>query len=378
MTTTAITGLVSFGAAAALSAVVLRTDNQLLRYSWPGLLFALVRLAFLSVPSLTPSAGFQSAIMLFLQVWVLHITALLLLEPKPLKSGDQSLTWLDAVRLLFDFRRIAQKRIQQKANNHNDTKERRPTSSVSRGEFFLRRGIRSALAFCAFYLYESNAELIIETILMQLWSMNESVPEWAAEPLLFGTFNSILVVDFILSTFLINNFFHSLFAICSVCVLGIDTPEEWPLIWGTLLGASSVRGYWGRFWHRLVAHTFRTWTLAVFSVVRIDPKSYMGGQLMRVSIFLISGICHGLATWGVGQRCGWWADIAWFVLQAVAMWFEDIIDWLMVRVVGSGLTKSSFARYFGFVWTWAFLAISIPRLHAAKERCAPYSEFLDS
>ena len=45
---------------------------------------------------------------------------------------------------------------------------------------------------------------------------------------------------------------HTFLSIIFVGILRLDTPEEWPPMFGSPLEAYSIRRYWGRFWYRLV------------------------------------------------------------------------------------------------------------------------------
>lgn len=52
---------------------------------------------------------------------------------------------------------------------------------------------------------------------------------------------------------------HDLFALLHVAVLGLDSPSEWPPLFGYLTEAYSLRRFWVVFWHRLHVPMFEAW-----------------------------------------------------------------------------------------------------------------------
>ncbi|KPI35168.1 uncharacterized protein AB675_10164 [Cyphellophora attinorum] len=363
-----------FLAALSLTALAFKLPFAQLRRLWAGLIVAFVWRSWIGIPELTSSPTLQSGFSLFLLVWVLHVLALLFIEAGTLCTGRQELVWSEVGKLLFDVRRIGQRSLEHQRKAFVNGKERGTTGTTKSPEeasilsFLKYRILRMCLCFAALYIYETNSHSIATTILNILHSATRNLSHASGTALQKVVLDLYMTLEFILSTFLFNNGFHSLFAVCAVGVLGLDTPEEWPLIWGSLTDVTSVRNFWGSYWHRLVARTFLAWSSVLLAGLKIDRRSAYGRRLTPILVFALSGCCHGLTSWLMGFRCGWWTDVAWFILQAVVMALEELLG-----MVGKStrLQMSRIQRFLGCVWTWTILSQSISWWQSAKAQCMP-------
>lgn len=71
------------------------------------------------------------------------------------------------------------------------------------------------------------------------------------------TKRSWLVFNFVWSSWAIFAATHDLLAFAFVA-FGIDEPEDWPSLYGSIFEAYSIRRFWGKFWHYLVQRTLLT------------------------------------------------------------------------------------------------------------------------
>ncbi|KAF2092352.1 hypothetical protein NA57DRAFT_50479 [Rhizodiscina lignyota] len=140
-----------------------------------------------------------------------------------------------------------------------------------------------------------------------------------------GILRLLLVADFVLSTWLVDNLFHSIMAFVAIWVLQLDSAQEWPPLFGDIRATRSVRGFWGGFWHQLVGPTYICLSKLVLRyLLRLRNRTHLSRALNVVIIFLFSGFVHALVTWSLAFSCGWWEDIAWFSLNAAVIVFEGL------------------------------------------------------
>jgi hypothetical protein len=366
--------LLHFLAAVSLTALDFKLPFEQLRRLWAGLILGFVWKSWIGIPEMTKSPTLQSGFSLFLLVWALHVLAVLFLEADILRAGGQELRWAEVSKLLFDVRRIGQKSIERQWKAVINGKESaaaattKPPESASHRAFLSHRVIRMALCFGALHMYGTNSHSIATIILSTVHITGGNLPPTLAKALQKLILDFYMTLEFIVSTFLFNNAFHSLFAVCAVGVLGLDSPDEWPLIWGSLTEVTSVRAFWAGFWHRLVARTFLAWSSLLLAALKIDGRSACGRRLVPFLVFALSGCCHGVTSWLMGFRCGWWTDIAWFMLQAIVMSLEELLG---VVAKSTQLHMPRIQRVVGCVWTWMILSQSISWLQAAKAQCMP-------
>jgi Membrane bound O-acyl transferase family len=292
--------------------------------------------------------------------------------------------------MLFNFRRIvdSNQRDVKKFKGETSATEKKPSntstppkamSSRDRTKYFLKQLIL-ALAFYAIYYFYHK--------IFTPWTVNnllQQLPHSTPLPTLKVYFRRIpyttlpetllrifAVVDFILATYLIDNFFHAIFSLTFVSILQLDSSIDWPPLFGSLSATYGLRTFWSLFWHRLVAPTYLSYaSLITCRILRIDPRSTTGKHLMTFWVFFISGIAHALVTWHVGFRCGWWQDLWWFCANAVGILVEEVVKAAVEGILGWKALRmvSGLERPIGYVWTWGFLFWSVPKWQYPKMIC---------
>ncbi|KAH8645459.1 hypothetical protein BX600DRAFT_556260 [Xylariales sp. PMI_506] len=77
--------------------------------------------------------------------------------------------------------------------------------------------------------------------------------------------------------------YHDAFAIFFSGILGLDSLEEWPPIFGSISHATTMRGFWAHFWHRLVYRSFSYYSKLLLKILTtwFDGCS---GYLMQQSL----------------------------------------------------------------------------------------------
>lgn len=122
---------------------------------------------------------------------------------------------------------------------------------------------------------------------------------------------------------------HDFLALLHVVILGLNSPSEWPPVFGYLIEAYSLRRFWGVFWHKLHVPIFEAWMpslhgstyLSKFCCCRVccsldgkdqgQTSSSIGGRpsssiltgkaCRSLWIFFMSAMCISLVNgWGLG------------------------------------------------------------------------------
>ncbi|KAJ8121570.1 hypothetical protein ONZ43_g2009 [Nemania bipapillata] len=129
-----------------------------------------------------------------------------------------------------------------------------------------------------------------------------------------------------------------------ICVaLGLGAPEDWPPMFSPISEATTIRNFWGKYWHQLIR---RLW----FS-------------------FLVSGYFHASSHLILPQPVNITvADSAYpifyfFVLQATAITFEDFVKWAWCKGLGKGEGKSK----------WRFPALGYLKARVGAESPLPFT-----
>jgi len=194
---------------------------------------------------------------------------------------------------------------------------------------------------------------------------------------------AVLAVDWVIVAYLLLEGCHHLSAMLFVCVLRLDEPEEWPMFFGSIWQITSVQRFWGGFWHRLVVGPYGSHA-AVLSrgLLGFEAHSWVDKLFVTFCIFLFSGLAHSAVSWQMGQRCGVWRDVAWFVANFGAGAVEAVVQRqgaALAKRIGLGKIYHAFAsglggKIVGLLWVFAFFFWSVPKWQFPKIYCATLIE----
>lgn len=176
----------------------------------------------------------------------------------------------------------------------------------------------------------------------------------------------LMPFNFVFGSWLTFNFVYQSFAAVTVA-LGMYQPNDWPRLFGDLSDAHSVRGLWAKFWHRLVYRPYGGWArLVLDKIPGMKKDSPVYWTLMSFIIFTISGCVHAIVTVAMKYRCGWWADLHFYLLQFFGIALEETVN----RLTRGGLSSRPWLGYF---WVFCFLFWSLPKLYLPhwKWNCIP-------
>lgn len=169
---------------------------------------------------------------------------------------------------------------------------------------------------------------------------------------------AIVSVQWIWSAYYLLEGSHCMLSIVFV-VVGFDRPKEWPALYGSPLDATSIRGFWGRFWHRLPISTYTHYAQLISrKLLGLQPSSRKEKTLIPLLIFAMSGLSHCLVGWALGDAA-LSRDILFFILNFFAAAAETTIS-KMRQSTPKNRMRSSRQRLAGLAWVFAFFFCATP------------------
>lgn len=171
--------------------------------------------------------------------------------------------------------------------------------------------------------------------------------------------------------------YHELLSIVAVGT-GLDAPEEWPSLYGSLASAFTVRNFWSKHGHALVYRSFSAY--AGYCADLLGVRKGMRRYFIGTFIFLETGLLHTLMSWikypKVCQMCGCWGETWWYTMQFGALLAEGAVQhWLGVleqKVLPwsrYGMMQKGLRRLFGYVWVFSWLAWSLQLTEVPFQYC---------
>ncbi|KAI4833715.1 hypothetical protein E4T44_08439 [Aureobasidium sp. EXF-8845] len=296
-------------------------------------------------------------------IWIAHIICLLYIDRVPSQSkGRKQWDIKAAYKLLFDVRHLSVDRM---------------TSTSDAGS----KPERSVLAFVASRMFrllvywQLTAHLFTPLIPMifgplEPWEFDHFAQTYFRR---LATFEStepvtaretwirvVFTFRWIWLNFVDVDAAHAFLSIIFVGILRLDSPEEWPSMFGSPLEAYSLRRYWGRFWHRLVHRPYLGLASVVAGKLHISslgPK--LEKAFLAFLIFLISGLAHAVVSLHGGNLVEAIDDIAFYCMNFAVVAVEGVIYRLASPV--RRLLPSWCCKIFGFIWVFAFWFWAAPK-----------------
>ncbi|KAK8105170.1 aminotransferase GliI [Apiospora kogelbergensis] len=180
---------------------------------------------------------------------------------------------------------------------------------------------------------------------------------------------------------------YSLLAFVGV-VTGLTRPMDWPPIFGPISEVTTVRSFWGKYWHQQLRRMLTSYTDAFVEWLGIPRGTNWSSYTTLYLAFLISGTFHALSQRQMPRR----ADVSdgdvvagffgFFVWQALAITLEDAVGWCWR---GLGLRSTGHERWrrlVGYVWVTCCIWASLPlagdtflRMRMGEESFLPFTLF---
>jgi len=129
--------------------------------------------------------------------------------------------------------------------------------------------------------------------------------------------------------------------------------QDWPPLFGSLTDITSIRNFWGKFWHQTVRRTLTLTSTSILTRLHLPP-SY---ALTLALSFLISGLFHALPlhvmppfSWSSVPR----GILAFYFLQPVGILLETLVS-----SVHTG-KSTMWTRMVGRIWVAVWLNYTLP------------------
>ncbi|KAK8044777.1 hypothetical protein PG993_004801 [Apiospora rasikravindrae] len=171
---------------------------------------------------------------------------------------------------------------------------------------------------------------------------------------------------------------------------GLTRPEDWPPIFGPISKVTTVRSFWGKYWHQQLRRMLTSYTDAFLDLLSIPRGTNWSSYTTLYLAFLISGTFHALSQRQMPRR----TDVSdgdvvvgffcFFVWQALAITLEDLAGWCRRRLgpVGSPRRGVIALRLVGYVWVTCCIWTSLPlagdtflRMRMGEESFLPFTLF---
>ncbi|MCJ1401071.1 hypothetical protein MMC11_004283 [Xylographa trunciseda] len=178
---------------------------------------------------------------------------------------------------------------------------------------------------------------------------------------------------------------YTMFSIFAV-LFGLSKPEDWPPHFGRLTDVTTVRDFWGKYWHQTVRRLFNAYTGALVDLLGIRRGTNASSYTQLWAAFLFSGCMHANAMRGIpapanlelqDYTVGW---LQFFFFQAAAITFEDGVQWTWRRLRGEMEGRSLLRTLVGYAWVTCWLWWSLPfvgdlmlRMRIGETNVLPFS-----
>ncbi|KAF2469720.1 uncharacterized protein BDR25DRAFT_227320 [Lindgomyces ingoldianus] len=307
---------------------------------------------------------------LFMCVWMHHAASVLYIEPfqLPLVSSKGKEAWILAYKIWNDPQR------QLKWSTYLQKKNPEPTAYTKRFIFVLRRVVKVAICWLlqlrvigptvSTYFRLTAADFAPSYhpfVSRLLWP--DSGPAITIREI---QLRSLMSVYWIWLAFLLLDGANVLLSIFFVAVLRIDTPEEWPPLYGSPLRGSSIRGFWAKFWHRLAGPSCAcSGRLITRRIMRLAPHSNYEKVVIAFWTFFVSGVFHAVADWQGGETVMPVGEMQFWLANFAAGAIEMLVVGAVGRRLrdgrlGQALRSNVLRKTIGFVWVFAFFFWVVP------------------
>ncbi|KAH0372299.1 hypothetical protein KCU65_g1347, partial [Aureobasidium melanogenum] len=296
-------------------------------------------------------------------IWIAHIVSLLYIDKMPMQCKIRKQWDIKAAyKLLFDVRHL----------NESGTASPASPGPVPRKALlaFVTSRLLKLLVYwlLTVHLFTPLIPLIFGPV--EPWEFDSYAQTYFRRVPLFETKEPITIRETLIRVvftfrwiwlnFVDVDAAHTFLSIIFVGVLRLDTPEEWPSMFGSPLEAYSLRRYWGRFWHRLVYRPY----LGLAKVVAEKLHCNVLGSrfekcFLAFMIFLISGMAHAIVSLQEENLVEAFDDVAFYCMNFLFIAAEG-----MVIGAASPLRRFlpfSYWKAVGFVWVFTFWSWAAPK-----------------
>lgn len=306
--------------------------------------------------------------------YILHITSLLYIEKWPvphsaaLAATQQHKT--SKIQWCLDFRATYKLWANPQLLGTVVAPTHPRTKTQPRYVFLLRRLIKLPIYYflhsyaIPWFFSQTIVEFLPEDVSPIQETMLRRLQHVTAREIVIRGYTAIV---WILESVIFLDSAHIVSACCFVLV-GLDSPSDWPVLFGSPRSATSLRKFWSKFWHRLPVRPYTNYGKLVARGLGLQHGTFASKAIIAFVIFGLSGATHSAASWRMGQH-DWHLDIWWFFLNFLGCLAETI--WVSaIRSFAKSIKRSRelkliegtwVAKFLGFAWVFGFLFWSTPK-----------------
>ncbi|KAB8229582.1 wax synthase family protein [Aspergillus alliaceus] len=167
--------------------------------------------------------------------------------------------------------------------------------------------------------------------------------------------------------------YHDVFAIVHVG-FGLDSPDEWPPLFGNIAEAYTVRRYWSKFWQKLPYRSYGSFASLISTrILRVPEGTIWARYIKNILVFWLSGLVHFVAWHRQGFGCAAHSVFLWYFIQPVGFVIEANVQSLWYRWQRKGesmsLTSCIAKRLIGYIWVVLWMFWSVPKYVYTLQYC---------
>ncbi|KAI1820254.1 membrane bound O-acyl transferase family-domain-containing protein [Xylaria intraflava] len=158
---------------------------------------------------------------------------------------------------------------------------------------------------------------------------------------------------------------YTVFSIGAVA-LGISKPANWPPSFGPMSGTTSIRKFWGTYWHQTLRRMFSAWTQAFRDACGFKQGTLLSKYSQLWLTFAISGCGHAASILILPSPKHITTEerttglIVFFLWQAAIITLEDFIRFMWnSKLKGPSPQQSVVVRWICYAWVVGQLWFSI-------------------
>jgi hypothetical protein len=365
----------------------------------PLILLCLISSALLAFRNVSDrKLGFEGTetIVMFTLIYLSHMTCLLCVEKYVMPKKAASIEWKAGYKMLFNarwlgthrqspnIRAIAKTEIDCESN-YSD-REEYPMDPSKRFRTFLRspRGIflrNRLISWCTIMASLQIYNYILLQVLPQLGVQLEMMDFLPSKQTYFRRLTTVTLRETVIRSWIVVywtlysvGLYTSLHDVLAFIFVGIrfDKPEDWPPMFGSVRDATTVRNFWGKYWHRLVYRSYSSYGIYISkNILRLPQNSFVGRMFINFFVFAMSGAVHTISLAHLGFTCGHWEEIGFYCSGFLAILIESLVIAAFSKLTKGYKINSTVSKTLGYVWVFTYLFTTLPKTQYPKLWCAP-------
>ncbi|THC96848.1 hypothetical protein EYZ11_003672 [Aspergillus tanneri] len=168
-----------------------------------------------------------------------------------------------------------------------------------------------------------------------------------------------------------NDIWYRVFSVIFVG-LGISEPKQWPPLYGHYCDTSTLRGYFGTFWHQTLRWPFQGISNYISHQVLGLARGTVSRYVNLFIVFFLSGTLHSILDVAFGGH--WYPAgglLCFFVFLPAGIVIEDVVRWAWRRLVARHSNSQNggwLVRIIGHLWVIFYLALVTPIFNYPLQR----------